>query len=57
MEKMSENSFLPSLDIKAMSDESKKVFKELDVVNEDGQFEITKLSKFLELNISVRERV
>jgi hypothetical protein len=57
MEKMSENSFLPSLDIKSMSDESKKVFKELDVVNEDGQFEITKLSKFLELNISVRERV
>jgi hypothetical protein len=38
------------------SDSSKATLKQLDVMNEDGEFEITKISKYLELTISVRER-
>lgn len=57
LEYMSNSSFLPSLHLQPMgSDSSKATLKQLDVMNEDGEFEITKISKYLELTISVRER-
>ena len=38
------------------SDASKAILIELDVIDKNGEFEVKKLSKYLELTINVRER-